>query len=178
MIKLETIELNAEEEQFVNEFQKNNKTIKVKKVNPNAIIPTRGDGEAAGIDLYVCLDEAEDEFGVPMDQVMIMSGETYIFDTGIAFELPKGYFGAVYVRSSIGIKNNLRLMNGTGIIDNSFRGTVKVALHNFGNTPQVIKHGDRIAQMVLLPYVTFPIVEVDTLTETERGEGGIGSTGR
>ena len=155
-----------------------NPSIKIKKLNPNAIIPTRGSAEAAGIDLYACLDEAEDEFGVPIDQVTIMSGETYVFNTGIAFDMPEGYFGAVFVRSSIGIKKCLRLCNSVPIIDNDYKGDVKLALHNFGNTPQVIKHGDRIAQMVLLPYVTFPIVEVDTLTETERGEGGIGSTGR
>ena len=153
-------------------------SIKIKKLNPNAIIPTRGSEEAAGIDLYACLDEAEDEFGVPIDQVTIEPGESYIFDTGVAIEFPEGYFGAVFVRSSIGIKRNLRLNNSVGVVDNDYRNSTKVALHNFGTEPQTIQHGDRIAQMVLLPYVTFPIAEVDTLTETERGEGGIGSTGR
>ena len=156
----------------------NTSLIKIKKLNPNAIIPTRGSEEAAGIDLYACLDEAEDEFGVPIDQVTIEPGESYIFDTGIAVEFPEGYFGAVFVRSSIGIKRNLRLNNSVGVVDNDYRNSTKVALHNFGTEPQTIKHGDRIAQMVLLPYVIFPIVEVDALTKTERGEGGIGSTGR
>ena len=156
----------------------NRSLIKIKKLNPNAIIPTRGSEEAAGIDLYACIDEVEDEFGVPIDQVTIEPGESYIFDTGVAIEFPEGYFGAVFVRSSIGIKRNLRLNNSVGVVDNDYRNSTKVALHNFGTEPQTIQHGDRIAQMVLLPYVVFPVVEVDTLSETERGEDGIGSTGR
>lgn len=157
---------------------KNEPTIKVKKLREDAIIPTRGSAEAAGIDLYACIDE-EDVFEYGNGYgVLIEPGETYPFDTGVAFDIPEGYFGAVFVRSSIGFKKNLRLVNSVGVIDNDFRDSVKVKLHNFGTETQEIRHGDRIAQMVLLPYVTFPIEEVEELTETERGAGGIGSTGR
>jgi len=157
---------------------KDSPSIKVKKLREDAFIPTRGSVEAAGIDLYVCIDE-EDlfEYGDGYS-VIIKPGETYPFDTGLAFNMPAGYFGAVYVRSSIGFKKKLRLANGTGIIDQDYTGEVKICLHNFGDEPQEIRHGDRVAQMVLLPYATFPIKEVDKLTETERGAEGIGSTGR
>lgn len=157
---------------------KNAPTIKVKKLREDAIIPTRGSTEAAGIDLYACIDE-EDVFEYGNGYgVLIDPGETYTVDTGIAFDIPEGYFGAVFVRSSIGFKKNLRLANGTGVIDFDYKGNVRVCLHNFGTETQEIRHGDRIAQIVLLPYVTFPIEEVEELTETERGTGGIGSTGR
>ena len=152
-------------------------------------------------------DEAEDEFGVPIDQVMIMSGETYIFDTGIAFELPKGYFGAVFVRSSIGIKKCLRLCNSVPIIDNDYRGEVKILLENakskdpklrvvpaymtvdgeviqndykYGFLPEgtvVVKKGDRIAQAMAVKIGQVQLTQVKKLSETERGEGGLGSTG-
>lgn len=147
----------------------NTPTIKVKKMNINATLPTRGSEEAAGIDLYACIDEPS---------ITIMPGETYLFDIGIGFDIPEGYFGAIFVRSSIGIKKHLRLSNSVPIIDNDYKGSVKIELHNFGDTIQIINNGDRIAQMVLLPYTSFPIEEVEELTETKRGEGGIGSTGR
>lgn len=146
----------------------NTSLIKIKKLNPNAIIPTRGDDAAAGIDLYACIDE-------PID---IRPGDTVMFGSGIACEFPEGYFGLVVPRSSVGIKKKLALPNNCGIIDFSYRGEIKIAFTNIGKEIQTIEPGDRVAQMVLLPYVVFPIVEVDTLTETERGEGGIGSTGR
>ena len=145
----------------------NTPTIKVKKTNPNAILPTRGSEEAAGIDLYACVYEP----------IVIPPHDSVIFNVGVAFELPQGYFGAVVPRSSVGIKKHLRLCNSVGIIDWDYKGNVLVAFHNDGDNPQTINPGDRIAQMVLLPYVTFPIEEVEELTDTERGEGGIGSTG-
>lgn len=152
--------------------------IKVKKLIDTAILPTRGHSDDAGIDLYVCItDEDLMEYGEG-NGIVLKPGDVYMFDTGIAFDLPEGYFGLVVVRSSIGIKKQLRLMNQAGVIDQGFKDSVKIALHNFGSEPQEIRHGDRIAQMILLPYVTFPIEEVDKLTDTERGTGGIGSTGR
>ena len=143
------------------------KKLKFKKIKSNATIPTRGSEEAAGVDLYACINSP----------VTIYPDETYVIGSGIAFEPPKGYFGAVVPRSSVGIKRNLTLPNNVGIIDNDYRGEIMIAFHNIGNQPEVIFPDERIAQLVLLPYITCPIEEIDELTETERGEGGIGSTG-
>ena len=142
--------------------------LKVKKVRDNAILPTRGSEKAAGIDLYACIDEP----------VNVAVGNTVIIPTGIACEFPKGYFGAVVPRSSVGIKRHLTLSNCVGVIDEDYRGEIMMAFTNIGNEAQVINSGERLAQMVLLPYVLFDIEETDTLTETERGEGGFGSTGK
>lgn len=141
--------------------------LKVKKVRDNAILPTRGSEKAAGIDLYACIDEP----------IVIMPGESARFGSGLAFNIPEGYFGAICVRSSVGIKRNLALMNQLGVIDEDYVGEVIMAFRNMGKEPQTINPGERLAQMILLPYVTYNIVETDTLSETERGEGGIGSTG-
>lgn len=143
------------------------KKLKFKKMKPNAIIPTRGSDEAAGVDLYACIDT----------QVTIYPGETYVIGSGVAFEPPKGYFGAVVPRSSVGIKRNLTLPNNVGVIDNDYRGEIMLAFHNIGNQPETVNPGERVAQLVLLPYITCPIEEIEDLTETVRGEGGIGSTG-
>lgn len=142
-------------------------TLKFKKINPNAIIPTRGSDEAAGVDLYACIDTP----------TTIYPGETYTIGSGVAFEPPKGYFGAVVPRSSVGIKRNLTLPNNVGVIDNDYRGEIMLAFHNIGNQPEIVNPGERVAQLVLLPYITCPIEEIEDLTETVRGEGGIGSTG-
>lgn len=141
--------------------------MKFKKIKPNATIPTRGSEKAAGIDLYACINSP----------VAIYPDETCVIGSGVAFEPPKGYFGAVVPRSSVGIKRNLTLPNNVGIIDNDYRGEIMIALHNIGDQPEVINPNERIAQLVLLPYIICPIEEVEELTETERGEGGIGSTG-
>lgn len=141
--------------------------LKIRKIKDNATIPTRGSEEAAGVDLYACINSP----------VTIYPDETYVIGSGVAFEPPKGHFGAVVPRSSVGIKRNLTLPNNVGIIDNDYRGEIMIAFHNIGNQPEVINPDERIAQLVLLPYITCPIEEIDELTETERGEGGIGSTG-
>lgn len=141
--------------------------LKVKKVRDNAILPTRGDSEAAGIDLYACIDKP----------ITIQPGQTIMIGSGIACEFPNGYFGAVVPRSSVGIKRHLTLPNNLGVIDYSFRGEIMMAFTNVGEDGQTINPGERLAQMILLPYVTYNIVETDTLSETERGIGGIGSTG-
>lgn len=145
----------------------NTQTLKIKKIKENAIIPTLGSAEAAGIDLYACIDEP----------VVLNPGEQAVFGSGVACEFPKGYFGAVTVRSSVGIKRHLTLPNNLGIIDNDYRNEIMVALKNIGDEPQTVNPGERIAQMILLPYVTYNIVETDSLSDTERGLGGIGSTG-
>ncbi len=142
--------------------------LKVKKVKENAILPTRGSKEAAGIDLYACLDE---------EKIDLVSGCTYMIPTGIACDFPEGYFGLVAVRSSVGVKRGLRLGNQLGVIDQDFKGEIMLGIYNGGNNVATIKNGERLAQMILLPYVTYNIVETDTLSETERGEGGFGSTG-
>ncbi len=141
--------------------------LKIKKMRNNAIIPTKGDTEAAGIDLYACIDEP----------ITIASGNTAKIPSGIACEFPKGYFGLVVPRSSVGAKRRLKLANTAGIIDNSYRGEILMIFANENKIPQTINPGERLAQMILLPYVTYNIVETDSLSETERGEGGFGSTG-
>ena len=143
--------------------------LKVKRVRDNAILPTRGSEEAAGIDLYACLDTS---------YVKLDINEVRMIPTGIACDFPKGYFGQVSVRSSVGTKRELRLANQIGVIDNDYKGEIMLAIYNGGEAPAIIEQGERLAQMVLQPYVTYDIVETDTLSETERGAGGFGSTGR
>lgn len=142
--------------------------LKVKKMRDNAILPTRGSEKAAGIDLYACIDEP----------ITIAPGETKTFGSGIACEFPEGYWGMVVPRSSVGIKRRLNIPQGSAVIDEDYTGEIILALYNHGQETAVISPKERVAQMVLLPYVLFDIEETDTLTETERGEGGIGSTGR
>ena len=142
--------------------------LKIKKMQPNAMIPTRGDQEAAGIDLYACVDYYES----------LKPGETKKISSGIACEFPEGYFGLLLPRSSVGVKRHLTLANTAGVIDNSYRGEIIMAFKNDGEEVQIIENGERLAQLILLPYIIFDINEVDTLSETERGEGGFGSTGR
>lgn len=142
--------------------------LKIKKMRDNAILPTRGDTEAAGIDLYACLNGS----------ITLAPGATAMIPSGISCEFPKGYFGAVAVRSSVGTKRHLVLSNQLGIIDNSYRGEIMISIRNAGEQNQVIESGERLAQMILLPYVIYNIVETDSLSETERGDGGFGSTGK
>lgn len=142
--------------------------LKIKKVRDNAIIPTRGSDQAAGIDLYACLNEV----------VELPPGCSAMIPTGIACEFPEGYFGAVAVRSSVGVKRGLRLGNQLGIIDHDYIGEIMLGIYNSTANTVMIAHGERLAQMILLPYVLYNIVETDTLSETERGEGGFGSTGK
>ena len=144
------------------------KKLKFKKMHPNAIIPTRGSDEAAGVDLYACIDTP----------TTIYPGETYIIGSGVAFEPPKGYFGVLCVRSSVGIKEDLGLANQIGIIDADFKSEIMIALHNHGNQPRTIEPNQRIAQLVLLPYLICPIEEIEELSDSIRGENGIGSTGK
>ena len=143
-------------------------TLKIKKMRDNAIIPTRGDSEAAAIDLYACIDEP----------IVLPPGDTVKIPSGIACEFPEGYFGLIAPRSSVGIKRRLVLTNTVGVIDNSYRGEILMVFKNDGDMRQVIEPGERLGQMILLPYVTYNIEETDTLSDTERGEGGFGSTGK
>lgn len=157
--------------------------IKIKLVSPTAKMPTKANPSDAAYDLYVdCPNAVYHEWngGVEVkttNGIKIRPHETVIFDTGIATEIPHGYYAAVHARSSMGIKKGLRLSNCTGIIDSGFRDTWKVALYNDSNETCIIHHRDRIAQFIIAPVLDVNIVEVNQLnTENGRG-GGIGSTG-
>ena len=143
-------------------------TIRVRKLRPHAILPTYGSAEAAGADLYACLDEA----------VTIEPGQTAWIPTGIAMEVPKGCAGLVYARSGLACKKGLAPANKVGVIDSDYRGEITVVLHNHGKEPHTIDGGERIAQMVITPVLTPVYEEAQTLSDTGRGQGGFGSTGQ
>lgn len=138
--------------------------VKIKKLNTNAKVPTRGSEEAAGYDLY------------SNSNVEIRPEGTVKVNTGIAMEIPKGYFGAIYARSGLATKEGLRPANCVGVVDSDYRGEIIVALHNDSNIVRVVEKGERIAQIVIMPYLSVEFEEVDDLDETKRGNGGFGST--
>ena len=142
--------------------------IRVKKLNEKAILPTYGSPEAAGADLYACMDET----------VTVQPGEVVWISTGIALEVPKGCAGLIYARSSLGTKRGLAPANKVGVVDSDYRGEIKVVLLNHSNEPQTVAPGERIAQFVITPVLTPAYEEVTELTDTHRGEGGFGSTGK
>jgi len=142
--------------------------VNIKKLNDNAKIPTRGSEYAAGYDLYACINEP----------VVIYPHETVKIGTGIAIEIPDGYFGAIFARSGLATKKGLRPSNCVGVCDSDYRGEYIVALHNDANELMVVDPNERIAQLVVMPYLPIKFTEVDELSETERGDGGFGSTGR
>lgn len=142
--------------------------VNIKKLSQNAMIPTYGSEFSAGADLYACLDE----------EVEIRPGETFLVKTGIAMEIPKGYAGLIYARSGLATKRGLAPANKVGVVDADYRGEIMVALHNHSNQIQSIAPGERVAQMVIAPFLTAQFMEVEELEDTERGEGGFGSTGR
>ena len=123
--------------------------------------------ESCGIDLY-CYSE---------EDIVINPEETKKINTGLKVQIPDGYFGAVYPRSSTGVKKQLMLANTVGVIDSDYRGEIMIFIYNYGKNPQTIQKGDRLAQLVIQPYQRFKIKEVDRLDDTDRGEGGFGSTG-
>lgn len=141
--------------------------VKIKKLNENAVIPTYGSPYAAGADLYACIDE----------DTVILPGETKLIKTGLAIELPIGYAAFIYARSGLASKRGLAPANKVGVVDCDYRGEIMVALHNHSLTEQSVSPGERIAQMVIAPYITAEFQVVDTLSDTVRGEGGFGSTG-
>ena len=141
--------------------------VKIKKLNEKAIIPTYGSPYAAGADLYSAMDE-----------ITIQPGETVLVKTGLALELPLGYAGLIYARSGLASKRGLAPANKVGVVDCDYRGEVMVALHNHSNIPQTVAAGERIAQLVIAPYIVADFEEADELSDTVRGEGGFGSTGR
>lgn len=142
-------------------------TLKVKKLKPEAQLPSRGSADAAGWDLYACIDKP----------VSIYPHETVKIGTGLAFELPRFTFGGIFPRSGLATKNGLRPANCVGVCDSDYRGEYIIAVHNDSDKSQTVNPGDRIAQLILLPYIPFKLDEVEELSDTERGEGGFGSTG-
>lgn len=142
--------------------------MRVKKLRENASMPTYGSQEAAGADLHACMEEA----------VTIAPGETVFIPTGIAMEIPQGYAGLIYARSSLGTKKGLAPANKVGVIDSDYRGEVMVALYNHGKTPQTIADGERIAQLLVTPVLRPILMQVEDLSQTQRGAGGFGSTGK
>ncbi len=141
--------------------------VAVKKLRPGAKLPTYGSDFAAGADLYAAMDKA----------VTIAPHETKLIPTGLSLELPVGWAGLIYARSGLATKKGLAPANKVGVIDPDYRGEVMVSLHNHGAIPQTIDPGERIAQLVLTPYLTAQFFETEELSETVRGEGGFGSTG-
>ena len=143
-------------------------TVKLKKLTPDAIIPTYGTEFAAGADLYSSIKE----------DIVINPKETKFINTGIALEIPNGLVGLIYARSGLACKKGVAPANKVGVIDSDYRGEIIVALYNHSENPLIISYGDRIAQFVLTPYITANFEEADELSESVRGNGGFGSTGR
>ena len=143
--------------------------LQVKKLRPEAKLPTRGSEQAAGYDLYACMDCEVQE---------IPPHTTVRIPTGLCVAVPDGYFAAVFARSGLATKDGLRPANCVGVCDSDYRGEYLIMLHNDTDTVKTVRNGDRVAQMVVLPYLPVSFVEVEELSETRRGAGGFGSTGR
>ncbi len=139
----------------------------IKKLKENAIIPTYGSEYAAGADLYACID----------GPVTIKPQETAFIGTGITMEIPMGYAGLIYARSGLSCKQGLAPANKVGVVDADYRGEITVALYNHSKDEKTVEPGDRIAQMVVAPFLHVDFNEVDELSDTVRGVGGFGSTG-
>lgn len=143
-------------------------TLKIKKLTDKAIVPTYGTQFSAGADLC----NAEET------PVVVEPGETRLVHTGLSFEIPEGCVGLIFARSGLASKRGLAPANKVGVIDSDYRGEIMVSLHNHSGKPQEIADGERIAQLVIAPYITARFEQTETLDETERGSGGFGSTGR
>lgn len=143
--------------------------VAVRKLRENAVLPRYGSAEAAGADLCACLDE---------DVLTFAPHETRMIPTGIALEIPAGYAGLIYARSGIACKRGLAPANKVGVIDSDYRGEILVALHNHTDETRQIENGERIAQLIITPYLAAEFTQADALSGTERGEGGFGSTGK
>lgn len=140
--------------------------VKIKKIFPEAIEPKRGTDGSAGYDLFSC------------DATIILPGKSCMITTGIAMEIPNGYVGLVFARSGLATKQGLRPANCVGVIDSDYRGEIKVCLYNDSFDVREVNFGDRIAQIVIVPYIYPNLEVVENLSDTERGDGGFGSTGK
>ena len=145
----------------------NEQTIQIQKLNENAVLPTYGTVFSAGADLYACMDSP----------VSIPSGEAVLIHTGLAMAIPEGYAGLVFARSGLATKQGLAPSNKVGVIDADYRGEVMVSLYNHSKEERKVEPGERIAQIVITPYLKADWQIADTLPETGRGSGGFGSTG-
>lgn len=141
---------------------------KILKIKTDSILPEYKTEHSAGMDIYSANEK----------DIIIKPGEVGKIETDLKVEIPEGYFAAIYPRSSTGVKRNLMLANSTGIIDSDYRGEIKLFFYNFGNKDQIIKKNERLAQMVIQAYEKVQIKKVDDLCDSERGEGGFGSTGK
>lgn len=142
--------------------------VNIKKLDENAVIPKRGSDQAAGYDLYACLDT---------ESCTIMPHETVKIGTGLSIEVPVGYFGGIFARSGLATKSGLRPANCVGVADSDYRGEYIIALHNDTDKVQRINQHERIAQLVIMPFLSVDFQEIEELDETGRGSGGFGSTG-
>ena len=143
-----------------------NMEVKIKKLTPTAKLPTYGSAFAAGADLYS--DEAE---------FTVAPGETHLVHTGLSIEIPEGFGGFIYARSGLASKKGLAPANKVGVIDADYRGEIMVSLHNHSGEAQSVAAGERVAQLVIAPFLKAEFIQTDDLSETVRGEGGFGSTG-
>ena len=142
--------------------------VQVKKTDPRAVLPTYGSLFAAGADLYLLSD----------GDVTIAPGETKLLHTGLSMAIPEGYAGLIYARSGLASKKGLAPANKVGVVDADYRGEIMVALHNHSSLPATLENGERIAQMVITPFLAVDFEESETLSDTARGQGGFGSTGK
>lgn len=152
---------------MVNEDKDMKPTIKVKKLDEKAVLPTYGSEYAAGADLYALSD----------GDITIEPGQTVLVHTGLSMEIPEGYAGLIYARSGLASKKGLAPANKVGVVDADYRGELMVALHNHSTVPQTVSGGERIAQLVITPFLSVIYEETETLSDTVRGAGGFGSTG-
>lgn len=144
-----------------------NMVLKLMRVREGAIIPKQATAGSAGYDLCACIDAPQ----------TIEPGKRCVFPSGLAAEIPVGTAGFIFTRSGLGIKKGIHVTNGVGVIDSDYRGEIRIGLHNLSAEPYTVQPGERIAQMIIMPYFAPVIEEVTSLTETDRGAGGFGSTG-
>ena len=142
--------------------------IPIKKLRPAAVLPSSGSAFSAGYDLHACLESP----------VTIPAGKTVKVGTGLSMEIPEGYFGAVFARSGLASKSGIRPANCVGVCDSDYRGEYIVPLHNDTDTDYVVQPGDRIAQLIVMPYLSVQFDEVAELSDTDRGTSGFGSSGK
>lgn len=143
-------------------------TLKIKKLTETAVVPVRATEGSAGLDLSADISES----------IVLNGGDTAVIPTGIAIEIPEGYVAYIFARSGLSIKHGITLLNAVGVIDSDYRGELKVGVINLKKEPYEIKQGERIAQLVIMPVSLMPVEKALELTDTKRGDGGFGSTGK
>lgn len=154
--------------------------VKIKRLSETAQLPTKAHDSDAAFDLYADIQDTFKPFGSTEDVkgIKVMPGQTVKISSGVAMEIPEWYWGAVYARSGLATKQGLRPANCVGVIDSHYRGPIIVAIHNDSNEVQIVRHGDRIAQFMLAPVIETSFEEVNELSDSDRGEGGFGSSGK